>query len=365
MEAAFVMERRKTMSKLPISVCIIAKNEEEHIRECLRRLKPYGFEIVVADTGSMDHTKQAAFEYADKVLDFLWTDDFSAARNFCAANASNNDILVIDCDEYIEKCDTKGLMELAETYPDMMGVMQIKSIVKRPDGLTSYIQDTVPRFYNRDYFTYNKPIHEQIVPLKTGGATTEQNFLLPIEIFHYGYALTPDKMRVKQERNLQLLHRQLETEGGSPYLYYQIGQSELILKNYERAANAYERGLACGADCGLLYVQSMIEGLARAYVLTGRAQEALVLMDRYETDCDSARYLFYHAGVLSENNQPLKALVKYVKATMMPDTDTLGDELLYCYEHIIELYHRFGEDELSDVFRRKYEECRQMRVLEK
>lgn len=286
-------------------------------------------------------------------------DDFSAARNFCAANASNDYILVIDCDEYIEKCNVRGLISLAETYPELIGVMQIKSIVNRPDGLTSYIQDTVPRFYNRGYFIYNKPIHEQIVPQKTGDATTDRNFLLPIELLHYGYALAPDKMRVKQERNLQLLHRQLEEEGESPYLYFQMGQSELILKNYGKAAEAYERGLACGADCSFLYVHSMIEGLARAYVLTGRKQEALALMDHYEPYCDSARYIFYHAGVLSENEKPLKALAKYVKATMMPDTDTMGDELLYCYEHIIELYHRFGEDDLSDVFRRKYDECLQ------
>lgn len=353
------------MSKLPISVCIIARNEEEHIGECLRRLKPYGFELVVTDTGSTDHTKQIALQYADRVLDFVWTDDFSAARNYCAANASNEYILAIDCDEYVESCDTKGLLSLAKAYPKLMGVVQIKSVVNRPDGRTSYIQDTVPRFYNRNYFTYNKPIHEQIVPRGTGEATTDRNFLVPIELLHYGYALTPDKMRVKQERNLQLLHRQLETEGATPYLYYQIGQSELILKNYKKAAEAYERGLASGADCELMYMHSMIEGLARAYILTGRTQKALALMDRYEAECDSARYIFYHAGVLSENGQPLKALIKYVKATMMPDTDMLGDELLYCYEHIIELYHMFGEDDLSDVFRRKYEECLQMKTLEK
>lgn len=353
------------MSIIPVSVCIIAKNEEEHIGECLRRLKPYGFEIVVTDTGSTDRTRQIASRYADKILDFAWVDDFSAARNFCAENASNNYILAMDCDEYMENCNTKGLMSLAETYPKLIGVMQIKSIVNRPDGRKSYIQDTVPRFYNRKYFIYNKPIHEQIVPQKTGNATTDRNFLLPVEILHYGYALTPDKMRIKQERNLKLLHRQFETEGESPYLYFQMGQSELILKNYERAAEAFELGLACGADCGLMYVHSMIEGLARAYVLTGRAGEALALMERYEPYCDSARYIFYHAGVLSENGKPLKALAKYVKATMMPDTDTLGDELLYCYEHIIELYHKFGEDDLSDVFRKKYEECLQMRVLEK
>ena len=58
------------MSKIPVSVCIIAKNEEKHIEECLKRLKPYGFEIIVTDTGSTDRTKEIAQRYADKVLDF-------------------------------------------------------------------------------------------------------------------------------------------------------------------------------------------------------------------------------------------------------------------------------------------------------
>ncbi|MDE7231958.1 MAG: glycosyltransferase, partial [Lachnospiraceae bacterium] len=40
----------------PLSVCIIAKNEETHIEECLKRLTPYGFEIVLTDTGSTDQT---------------------------------------------------------------------------------------------------------------------------------------------------------------------------------------------------------------------------------------------------------------------------------------------------------------------
>ena len=87
------------MSKVPISVCIIAKNEEKYIEECLRKLKPYGFEIVVADTGSTDATKELASRYADKVVDFTWINDFSAARNFCAKQASNNWILALDCDE--------------------------------------------------------------------------------------------------------------------------------------------------------------------------------------------------------------------------------------------------------------------------
>ena len=41
----------------PVSVCIIAKNEEAHIEECCKRLQPYGFEIVLVDTGSKDRTR--------------------------------------------------------------------------------------------------------------------------------------------------------------------------------------------------------------------------------------------------------------------------------------------------------------------
>ncbi len=69
------------------------------------------------------------------------------------------------------------------------------------------------------------------------------------------------------------------------------------------------------------------------------------------------QYAYFHANILMDNNEPLKALVKYVKATMMPDTHILGEELLYCYRHIIELYHQFGEDELAGIFKEKYEEC--------
>ena len=38
-------------------------------------------EIVVVDTGSTDRTKEIAREFGAKVFDFVWIDDFAAARN--------------------------------------------------------------------------------------------------------------------------------------------------------------------------------------------------------------------------------------------------------------------------------------------
>ena len=153
------------MSKVPISVCIIAKNEEKYIEECLRKLKPYGFEIVVADTGSTDATKEIASRYADKVVDFTWINDFSAARNFCAKQASNNWILALDCDEYIESVDIRILRVLLQQKPKQVGVVRMKNIQLRENDELGYSVDDLPRLYNRNYYRYDKPIHEQIIPI--------------------------------------------------------------------------------------------------------------------------------------------------------------------------------------------------------
>lgn len=352
------------MTTIPISVCIIAKNEEKHIAECLKRLHPYNMELVVADTGSTDATKELARQYADKVLDVTWTDSFSDARNSCAAQASNNWILAIDCDEYVTQADMDALKAAICAYPKHRGSLRIHNLVAGNDAQITYVTDDVPRLYDRRYYEFANPIHEQIVPKNLSKEMTEAPcFPLPIEVIHYGYALPPAKMKQKQERNLKLLYHQLATQGENPYICFQIAQSELVLNNYENAIRYYEKGLNYNPSRTLTYVQYMIEGLAKAYVCAGYRQKALALMARYEPECgESAKYAYYYANVLMDNQEPLKALMKYVKATVAPDAKTLGDELANCYRHIVELYHRFGEDELCAFFQQKYEECLQQRA---
>ena len=80
-----------------ISVCIIAKNEEKHIGECLRRLSGYHWEIVVTDTGSTDHTVEIARKYTPHIFHFDWINDFSAAKNFCVSSTCANFCACADC----------------------------------------------------------------------------------------------------------------------------------------------------------------------------------------------------------------------------------------------------------------------------
>ena len=70
-----------------ISLCMIVRNEEAVLGRCLDSVADLVDEIILADTGSTDRTKAIAAEYAAKVYDFPWCDDFSAARNFAVSQA--------------------------------------------------------------------------------------------------------------------------------------------------------------------------------------------------------------------------------------------------------------------------------------
>ena len=64
-----------------ISLCMIVKDEEENIKDCLDSVQGIADEIIIVDTGSTDNTKSIAKNYTDKLYDYTWKDDFSAARN--------------------------------------------------------------------------------------------------------------------------------------------------------------------------------------------------------------------------------------------------------------------------------------------
>ena len=97
------------MCERKLSVCIIVKNEEENLKKCLLALLAFPFEIVVVDTGSADRTVEVAKRYTEQVYDFAWCDDFAAAKNFAIQKASNDLVLVLDSDEYIEPLSEKDL----------------------------------------------------------------------------------------------------------------------------------------------------------------------------------------------------------------------------------------------------------------
>ena len=64
-----------------LSLCMIVKNEEERLARCLSSVQGAVDEIIILDTGSTDGTKDVASRFTQRVYDYAWDDDFSAARN--------------------------------------------------------------------------------------------------------------------------------------------------------------------------------------------------------------------------------------------------------------------------------------------
>lgn len=105
-----------------ISVCLIVKNEENVIGRCLESVKVFADEIIVVDTGSSDKTKDSVRKFTDKLYDFEWIDDFSAARNFAFSKAAKDYLFWLDADDIVMPEDAEKINNLkkstvpADTY---------------------------------------------------------------------------------------------------------------------------------------------------------------------------------------------------------------------------------------------------------
>lgn len=302
---------------IPISVCIITKNEEKNIEKCLAPLAPYNFEIIVVDTGSTDSTKEIAQKYTDKIYDFEWIDDFSAARNFSLKKASHNYVLVLDSDEFLTDLDIEGVYQAIEEHPKAVGLL-LRHSSYDSDGTLSGYTDRVERLFHKQYYYYKFPIHEQVTEISSDN-TIYQRYDLPLTVEHVGYAGSKEALRQKAERNNALLFKEIERDPANPYLYFQVGQSYNLISDYENAYVYYRKAFEFPLIVEQEWVQAMAITYINAMTHTGRAHEAVAFFEPYYDKFASSASFYNSMGVAYLNsNQPLKAMMEFIKATQCP-----------------------------------------------
>ena len=94
---------------ISLTLCMIVKNEEAVLERILNPVSEIVDEILIADTGSSDRTKEIAGQYTSQVFDFPWCDDFSAARNFLVEKVRTDYWMWLDADDVM---DEKNLEKL-------------------------------------------------------------------------------------------------------------------------------------------------------------------------------------------------------------------------------------------------------------
>ena len=290
--------------KTPVSLCMIANNEEAFIGAALESVKAALCldDMIVVDTGSDDNTKEIAAGHGAKVFDFEWRDDFSAARNFGAEKAANDWILVLDADEEVIGADIPGLRSFIK---DASAVGQIEMI-----EMSDREHNRISRLYNRKNSGYEGRIHEQVTPRANRRAIRKE---APIRAIHHGYLPEIMQGRGKLERNEKLLLEELESSPYDSYLLFQLGKNFFIGgRDLAKACDYFEKALSCCDDPRLDYIYATVECYGYALINTGQYAEALALREKYAKQYGGiTQFRFLSAHIYQNSGMLVEAVECY------------------------------------------------------
>ncbi|MGI6255628.1 MAG: FkbM family methyltransferase [Acutalibacter sp.] len=202
------------MPKPLLSIGMIVKDEIRCLQRCLDSLKPLRdaipCQLVIADTGSTDGTRELAEKSADVLVDFPWIGDFAAARNAAMERCEGEWYLTVDADEWLE--DIEPLVTFLKSE-DQKKFDYVSSIQRnyQDKELKNYGDFFVARMgrLREGTLRYQSPIHETL--FYTDGHQGNAIVLQKLILHHDGYlSLTPEHMKEKRRRNMPLLRAELE-----------------------------------------------------------------------------------------------------------------------------------------------------------
>ncbi len=149
---------------MKFSLCMIVKNEEAVLANCLDSLADIMDEVIIVDTGSTDKTKEIASKYTENIYDYEWQDDFAAARNFAFSKATGDYIYSADADEVLDEENRVKLKALKRVMMPEVEIVQMIYVTEQMNHPTeNYMRDLRPKLFKRlRSFTWIEPIHETV-----------------------------------------------------------------------------------------------------------------------------------------------------------------------------------------------------------
>ncbi len=149
-------------SKLPLTVVILARNEEENIKACIESAF-FADEILVIENNSSDRTVEFALEMKAKVLNRDLNNDYSAQRNFAIENSKHDWIFMLDADERITHELQKEIIAAVNSNEDFCYQVSrenhfVSGVVLHGD----LRPDHVERLFLKNKSNYEGNVHERL-----------------------------------------------------------------------------------------------------------------------------------------------------------------------------------------------------------
>ncbi len=195
---------------ITISLCMIVRDEEDVLARCLDSVREAVDEIIIVDTGSQDLTKEIAGRYTDKIYDFKWCDDFSAARNYAFSKGGMDYLMWLDADDILPEPSLRALMDLKERLEPQVSVVMMPYHVSFDErGRPCFVYERERLIKNNAGFCWKGVVHEAITPMGT--------------ILHSDVVIEHRKLKQGDpDRNLRIYEKQLAsgTEMGPRESFY-------------------------------------------------------------------------------------------------------------------------------------------------
>lgn len=158
-------------SEMPISIAIIAKNEQRTIEACLAQARKLADELILVDSGSTDRTLEIAEKYCDQVVSHDWG-GYSKQKNYAISLCKNDWVLSLDADEVLSddlieeikslelNLDSQGKTEQKNIGYFLSRKLYIGDHFVRFGG---YYPDYQLRLFRKDLARFSdSPVHESI-----------------------------------------------------------------------------------------------------------------------------------------------------------------------------------------------------------
>jgi tetratricopeptide (TPR) repeat protein len=338
---------------MSLGLCMIVKDEEAALPDCLESVRGVVDEMVVVDTGSSDRTVEIAQHFGAIVHSIPWENDFAAARNAALQQVHSDWVLVLDADEVL----------LLESVPDLQKMMSnpdclAVTLVRQELGVRQIPYSLVSRLFRRHpAIAFSRPYHESIDDSVLQLQTQEPHWkvieLAGIALRHTGYTQAAIAQRHKGERARSILEGYLADHPDDPYVCSKLGALYLYT-DFAQGLDLLRHGLQSApnnpATCyelnyhlGCAYSQTRVFALAEQHFQTAVEQP----ISNY---LKLGAYINWGSMRMEQSN-PIAAQVLFQKAIDVDPGFALGyfnlgtaakalgnlEAAIACYERTIEL----------------------------
>ncbi len=272
-----------------ISLCMIVKNEEKFIEQCLSSVISIVSEIIIVDTGSTDKTLLLAEPFHPKIYKYNWDNDFGSARNYSLAQATGDWILVLDADESIYNEDLEKLNSIIQTTKYNGIGLKFHNFIEE-NSEENYNTHIGVRVFRNHYFYYKGCIHEQLTSIHDETPYNIQT--TDIRVRHYGY-LKSNAGEKKHNRNVPIIQKLLDENPNDSFQLFNMGNEYMSQGDYSKALEYFEKSYL-NKDVTLAYCPHLIFRRAACLHYLQRNQESLSILEegsRLYPKCSDYEYL--------------------------------------------------------------------------